>query len=137
MCRGQLGPARQLEVWFTSLSAAIQPDADATAKHVLYNQLASYVDNKMDNVDRKIVDAHVEICSVCAEELRDLQAFKASIATQRKGHRRLQEGPRSGEEPPIHGVRLSVRLVLFTGCRAFPPCPALRSSARSVWQSLL
>ena len=49
--------------------------------HLDYDQnLEPYVDGKANETDREIVDSHVEQCSQCADELRDLLAFKQQPA---------------------------------------------------------
>ena len=54
---------------------SLQPDAGPF--HLDYEQhLESYVDGKLNDIDREIVDSHVAECSRCADELRDLLAFK-------------------------------------------------------------
>jgi len=37
--------------------------------------MTAYVDAKSDDVDREIVESHVELCARCAAELGDLAAF--------------------------------------------------------------
>ena len=45
--------------------------------HLDYEQhLEPYVDGKANDIDREIVDSHIALCSQCADELRDLLAFK-------------------------------------------------------------
>ena len=45
--------------------------------HLDYDQhLQPYVDGKADDIDREIVNSHVALCSKCADDLRDLLAFK-------------------------------------------------------------
>lgn len=45
--------------------------------HLDYDQhLQAYVDGKADDIDREIVDSHVALCSKCADDLKDLLAFK-------------------------------------------------------------
>jgi hypothetical protein len=45
--------------------------------HLDYEQhLEPYVDGKANDIDREIVDSHIALCSQCADELRDLFAFK-------------------------------------------------------------
>src|SRR5215218_1772510 len=45
--------------------------------HLDYNEhLEPYVDGKVNEIDREIVDSHVALCSQCATDLRDLLAFK-------------------------------------------------------------
>ena len=45
--------------------------------HLDYEQhLEPYVDGRVDDIDREIVDSHVALCSKCATDLRELLAFK-------------------------------------------------------------
>lgn len=45
--------------------------------HLDYEEhLEPYVDGKADDIDREIVDSHVALCAKCANDLRDLLAFK-------------------------------------------------------------
>ena len=49
--------------------------------HLDYEQdLEPYVDGKANDIDREIVDSHVAQCSQCADELKDLLAFKQQPA---------------------------------------------------------
>ncbi len=59
--------------------AAISPSFESGEGrfHLDYDQhLQPYVDGKVDDIDREIVDSHVALCSKCATDLRDLLAFK-------------------------------------------------------------
>jgi hypothetical protein len=50
--------------------------------HLDYEQhLEPYVDGKANDIDREIVDSHIALCSRCADELRDLFAFKQQPLT--------------------------------------------------------
>lgn len=54
--------------------------------HLDYEQhLEPYVDGKADDIDREIVDSHVALCSKCADDLRDLLAFKKQPAAAAAG----------------------------------------------------
>lgn len=58
---------------------AVGPSVESGAGpfHLDYDQhLEPYVDGKADDIDREIVDTHVALCSRCADDLRDLLAFK-------------------------------------------------------------
>ena len=49
--------------------------------HLDYDEhLEPYVDGKLNEIDREIVDSHVAHCSKCADELRDLLAFEQQPA---------------------------------------------------------
>ena len=57
---------------------AVKPaDSSGGPFHLDYDQhLEPYVDGRVDDNDREIVDSHVALCSKCATDLRDLLAFK-------------------------------------------------------------
>lgn len=45
--------------------------------HLDYQQhLLPYVEGTINDIDREIVDSHVELCSQCADDLKDLLAFE-------------------------------------------------------------
>jgi anti-sigma factor RsiW len=45
--------------------------------HLDYEQhLEPYVDGKANDIDREIVDSHIALCSRCADDLKDLFAFR-------------------------------------------------------------
>src|SRR5262245_25210167 len=58
----------------------------ADLEHLTYEQLESYVDGKSDDVEKEIVDVHVENCSACSQELGGLFEMRALI--NRDVHRR-------------------------------------------------
>jgi anti-sigma factor RsiW len=47
--------------------------------HLSYEQLEAYVDNQIDEIEREIVEGHTTVCSSCARELRELQAFATRL----------------------------------------------------------
>lgn len=69
-CRKQLAGNQDVSTLLHSLGAA----ADAP-EHLSYEQMAAYVDAKATDIDREIVEAHVELCARCAAELGDLAAL--------------------------------------------------------------
>src|SRR5260370_7213047 len=78
-CRTQLARAGRVATLLSGLETA------ATApQHLAYDQLADYVDAKSGEVDREIVESHVELCDRCATELGDLAAFADSMAASRE-----------------------------------------------------
>ncbi len=55
--------------------------SDERPFHLDYDQyLEPYVDGNANDIDREIVDSHVAQCSKCADDLRDLLAFKQQPA---------------------------------------------------------
>jgi anti-sigma factor RsiW len=66
-------------VSFLFLKNSLQADKQT---HIQYQQLAAYVDNLADEVDREIVQSHLELCGDCAAEVEDLRTFRSEIASR-------------------------------------------------------
>jgi anti-sigma factor RsiW len=79
-CRRQLGEAEPLPEEVAALWAAFRPEAGAKPEHLSYEQLAAYVDDELDEVDREIVESHLELCPTCEAAVRDLRALQAEMA---------------------------------------------------------
>ena len=63
----------------SQLSPSFQSDEGPF--HLDYDEhLEPYVDGRANDIDREIVDSHVAQCSQCADELKDLLAFKEQPA---------------------------------------------------------
>jgi Putative zinc-finger len=75
-CRDQLCDAESARVRFLFLRNSLQAD---TQTHIPYEQLTAYVDSLADDVDREIVQSHLELCSACATEVEDLRTFREEM----------------------------------------------------------
>ena len=75
-CSDQVCDAESAQATFLFLRNSLQADA---LTHIPYEQLAAYVDNLADDVDREIVQSHMELCSACATEVEDLRTFRTEI----------------------------------------------------------
>ena len=64
---------------FTSLRAGLRAEALEQPQHLPFDLLAAYVDDVADEVDREIATSHFEICAACADESKELRAFRAEI----------------------------------------------------------
>ncbi len=78
-CRQMLGEAQQTQATFKALRTALKAEARDPLTHLRYEQLVAYVDQTADEVEREIVESHMEICSSCAADAQDLQAFQEEI----------------------------------------------------------
>ena len=112
-CRRQLGTAVQLNAVVASVDAVLRSEDDAPIDHVEYEQLARYVTGTLRASERGVVDAHVEVCDQCAEELRDLQAFAGTMTR--------------GERNPSIDAR-SANLLEWIRSLALVPRPALQGA---------
>src|SRR5262249_4627479 len=52
------------------------------SEHVGYEQLEAYVEQTLSAAERKALDSHFKSCTLCWEELRDLQAFTNQLGEQ-------------------------------------------------------
>jgi hypothetical protein len=83
-CRKRLASAVDLRAALQSTlgegRGAVPAEAVPRTHHLAYEQLEAYVDGRLSSADRNNAQAHLEICQICAEELRDLHAFKIELA---------------------------------------------------------
>ena len=47
--------------------------------HISYEELEALTDGKLDDVEREIVQSHIELCSQCRKEAEDLRNFRSSF----------------------------------------------------------
>jgi hypothetical protein len=69
-CRGKLARVADWSRGLGELSSQTEP-----LEHLSYEQLARYVEKRLNAVQRAHVDRHVEACEMCLAELADLQRF--------------------------------------------------------------
>jgi hypothetical protein len=51
----------------------------ARSQHLRFEQLEGYVDHRLDPTEAELVEAHTDLCSQCAGELGDLEAFRQAL----------------------------------------------------------
>lgn len=61
-----------------SLPDALLADAEID-EHLSYEQFAAYVDGKMGEIDKEIVDVHKRVCSECRVHLDELLQLRATL----------------------------------------------------------
>jgi predicted anti-sigma-YlaC factor YlaD len=77
-CREQLVELMpEAQAWQT-LRASLPAEGEQP-EHLSYEQLAAYVDEKLNGIQREAVESHLEICRMCDAELQDLRAFSLEI----------------------------------------------------------
>lgn len=75
ICRQHLNSGNRLKTAVESLQDYLQT---TQPNHLLYEQLADYVDNDLGEVDLEIIESHLQLCEQCRAEVDDLRAFKTS-----------------------------------------------------------
>ncbi len=82
-CRARLEATVQADAAFLSLRRQIAQTDDSESLageiHLPYEQLALYVDDKLDDVEREVADSHLSFCEDCATDLADLRQYQALI----------------------------------------------------------
>jgi hypothetical protein len=48
-------------------------------EHPDHDQIAGYVDNALTSADREILEAHLELCRTCAEDVEDLRSVQSPV----------------------------------------------------------
>lgn len=79
-CREGLARALDVDAAFAQIRSGLSAgslDFDAEPEHLPYEQLAAYVDDSLDIVEREIAESHFAICSGCADDMGDLRRYQA------------------------------------------------------------
>lgn len=61
--------------------------ADDSAKYlgcVTFDELVAFIDGTLDDIDRSLVESHIQECASCSEDLRSLIAFKESLLAEER-----------------------------------------------------
>ena len=87
--------------------------------HPGHDQLVLLVDHQLNEVDREWIEAHLEGCEVCRQDVEDLHQVKASFVVR---------PPRVKREYAIIAAAAGVVLALWMGYRNRAPEPAAPSS---------
>jgi hypothetical protein len=83
-CSARLLGVRERAGRTAAAVAAVQAELAAAAfepPHLTDEYMAAYVHGDLDECDREIVEAHLEACSGCAQEARELRGFQALMTT--------------------------------------------------------
>jgi hypothetical protein len=79
-CRKQVGQKEQLKDLFVLMRSELKATTEKSY-HLEYEQLAAYIDDKLDKTDCEIVESHLELCQHCAKDMENLRLFKSEMAT--------------------------------------------------------
>ena len=79
-CREQFEPEQRIRVAGDALRSELQAQAQHP-NHLTYEDSAAYVDECLGEMEREIVESHLDLCSQCATEITDLRAFRAEMTT--------------------------------------------------------
>jgi hypothetical protein len=79
-CREQFEPEHRIRAVGDGLRSDLQAQAQYS-NHITYEESAAYVDECLGQLEREIVESHLDFCSQCATEIADLRAFRAEMTT--------------------------------------------------------
>jgi hypothetical protein len=79
-CREQFQPEQRIHEVGDALRSDLQAQAQYS-NHLTYEDSAFYVDECLGEIEREIVESHLDLCGQCATEIADLRAFRAEITT--------------------------------------------------------
>src|SRR3989442_14027299 len=68
----EINPARSAVL---SLDNEFKASLSEQPVHLEYEQLAGYADGELSEVDREIVEGHLETCSECKQDAREFEAI--------------------------------------------------------------
>jgi hypothetical protein len=80
VCQTEVRRHEQFEETAAQVVASFQRQEELEQTHLLYEEMADYVDNNADEVSREIADGHLEYCQSCKAEVANLLATKAQLA---------------------------------------------------------
>jgi hypothetical protein len=89
-CYARMGEGEEGRNRLVAASRAFDEAVSCEVTHIGYEQMAGLVDGRLDEVDREIIESHIEMCPQCEAELDDLRDVSARMAagTAKKGEPR-------------------------------------------------
>lgn len=78
-CRQRLGQSQAVDTLVNYFQTNFAVDA-AEDVHLSYEQITDYLDGKLAVAERQAVDAHLQSCPLCLDEMQELRAFDTQMA---------------------------------------------------------
>lgn len=78
-CQAEVRAREETQRTAQRIIAGLQTDTDMESAHLLYQEMADYVDDRSSEIDREIIDSHLEVCQNCRVEMQDLAALKTRV----------------------------------------------------------
>lgn len=79
-CQTEAREDPEIQSAFEPVLSQLQADADRGESHLLYQEMADYVDNILSDVEREIADGHLDYCQNCKVEVEDLARARARLS---------------------------------------------------------
>lgn len=79
-CYARFQEVTQLPDRFTTMDINLSAELSQELHQMVSDeQIVAYISNELNEIDREIVESHLEFCSSCANEVRELQEFKKTV----------------------------------------------------------
>jgi anti-sigma factor RsiW len=75
-CQAEVRVRQETQEAAQQILTGLQTENHLEREHLLYQEIADYVDNRSSEIDREIIDSHLELCRSCRVEMQDLTALK-------------------------------------------------------------
>lgn len=85
-CSGLAGETEKLQLAHDSIRASLEVSAKLPIEHLSNEQIANYVNGKLDNVESEIVISHMAWCSLCEDDVNDIKSFANQVTYERKNN---------------------------------------------------
>jgi len=79
-CQAEIRARQESQEAAQRIITGLQTETDLESAHLLYQEMADYLDNCASEIDREIIDSHLELCRNCRMEMQDLAALKTRLA---------------------------------------------------------
>lgn len=77
-CRGQVDSAERLDNTVRALHTDLATFGEEI-EHPPLDEIATFVDGGLEDLERELLASHLEICPVCAEDVEDLRVVRLSL----------------------------------------------------------
>lgn len=71
-CQEQVWNDRKLEALSSFVQTRLSIIASESSDHLTFEQMADYVDNKIDQIDSECIDSHLIWCELCSAEVKEM-----------------------------------------------------------------
>jgi len=78
-CQDEIRARQESQVAAQQIITGLQTANHLESAHLLYQEMADYLDNRKSEIDREIIDSHLELCANCRVEMQDLAALKTRL----------------------------------------------------------
>ena len=78
-CQAEIRARQESQEAPQRIIAGLQTETDLETAHLLYQEMADYVDNRSSEIDRELIDSHLEVCRNCRVEMQDLAILKTRV----------------------------------------------------------